>query len=151
MKKRSILMSALFLMFFSAGDALATSTYTTAGTSANTSKSISSKGTIAVASATYGANCTKKSVKGNATNHLKVACDGKTKCEYIVATSNIGDPFPGCKKDYAIEYSCGGKALKVSLPAEAAAQPPVVLNCEGTSKSSKSSATTSKSTAAPKE
>src|SRR5688572_9763231 len=80
--------------------------------SASAVKDAIAKGAIKVICATYGSNCSKKSVKGNVTDHLKSTCDGKKTCEYKVEVNKIGDPFYGCPKTYVAEYSCSGKKLQ---------------------------------------
>lgn len=148
MNKISMLTIVFATASFFAGAALATSESSTALKSSK--KLTAPKGTINVLSATYGENCTKKSVKGNATNHIKFTCNGKTTCDYKVEVNNIGDPFFGCPKTYVVEYSCGDKTIKADLPAEASYQPnPLKLSCEKTTNTStgeKVSTSESKST-----
>lgn len=61
---------------------------------------------IGVLSATYGGNCGRP--EGNVTAHLAGACNGKSSCGYSVDYKVIGDPAPGCKKDYVAKWKCGG-------------------------------------------
>ena len=73
---------------------------------------------ISVTSASYGQSC--KAPKGNLTQPLQAACNGKMTCQYTVNYQVTGDPAPGCGKDFAIEWTCGGaNAMTASLPAEA--------------------------------
>lgn len=62
-------------------------------------------GYIRVIAATYGRNCGAS--YGNVTNHLAEICDGKGICEYVIEVRVIGDPAPGCAKDYFAEWQCG--------------------------------------------
>jgi hypothetical protein len=73
---------------------------------------------ISVTSASYGQSC--KAPKGNETQPLQAACNGKTSCQYTVDYKVIGDPAPGCGKDFAVQWTCGtGPGGSASLPAEA--------------------------------
>jgi hypothetical protein len=60
---------------------------------------------IKVISATYGNNC--GAPRGNVTNYLAEACDGKETCVYIINYRLIGDPASGCAKDFIAEWQCG--------------------------------------------
>lgn len=72
--------------------------------------------TISVISASYGLNrCasykpprgkTNSVSKGNATEFVRDACDGKTHCRYLVHWKVIGDPAFGCQKDFEVEWQC---------------------------------------------
>jgi hypothetical protein len=59
---------------------------------------------ISVVSATYGGNC--GALFGNVTHPLRKSCDGKLYCDYAVKVEILGDPAPGCEKNFAIEYEC---------------------------------------------
>ena len=76
-------------------------------------------GVILVRSATYGAGCGAPA--GNVTDKVQSACGGKPSCDYQVDTGNLGDPAPGCGKDFSVEYSCNGNSSvqKATLPGEA--------------------------------
>ena len=81
----------------------------------------SPQSTIIVASASYGRNCAPLAT-GNATNSVKVACDGKTACEYSIQTATLGpDPCVGTHKDFDYNWSCSGNSdLKSGrIPGEA--------------------------------
>jgi hypothetical protein len=83
---------------------------------------------ISVTSATYGASC--KAPKGNVTKFLQTACDGKSSCQYSVDYKTIGDPAPGCSKDFSVEWTCGGIAGGTSSAAgEAGLGSKVTLAC----------------------
>ena len=74
--------------------------------------------TIAVTSATYGGSC--KAPKGNVTQALQTACNGKASCQYMVSVTVLGDPARGCQSDFVVEWTCGsGPGNSASLPAEA--------------------------------
>jgi len=60
---------------------------------------------IKVITATYGKNC--GTPYGNVTHHLAQNCDGREYCEYILDHRVIGDPAPGCPKDFFAEWQCG--------------------------------------------
>ncbi len=62
------------------------------------------KSLIAVASGSYGLRC--GALKGNVTLQLSKACNGVRSCSYEIDHQVIGDPFPGCAKDYLAEWSC---------------------------------------------
>jgi hypothetical protein len=85
---------------------------------------------IDVQSATYGASCGAPS--GNATNDLAKSCNGHGDCSYIVDVDRLGDPAPGCGKDFQVEYSCtpDTELVKKELPAEAGLKSELKLNCE---------------------
>ena len=73
---------------------------------------------IGVASATYGGSC--KAPKGNATQAVQAACNGKSSCQYTVNHLALGDPAPGCRKDFAVAWTCGtGTGGSAWLPGEA--------------------------------
>ena len=59
---------------------------------------------LSVVSATYGGNC--GAPFGNVTSPLRKSCDGKVYCDYAVKVELLGDPAPGCEKNFAIEYEC---------------------------------------------
>lgn len=74
---------------------------------------------IRIITATYGANCSAPI--GNATNATKASCDGKFTCSYAVDTKALGDPAPGCGKDFRAEYEClpGRKRSQIAINPEA--------------------------------
>jgi esterase/lipase superfamily enzyme len=84
---------------------------------------------IQVASATYGANC------GAETDNVKIpladACDGRVNCEYIIDYQVLGDPAPGCAKNFTVGWTCrtGGSLRNATVPAEAGFQSRVALSC----------------------
>jgi len=86
-------------------------------------------GHIKVIAATYGKNCGVP--YGNVTNHLAETCDGRATCEYFIDYRVIGDPAPGCAKDYFVEWECGGDPHRgvISIPPEAGVGTRIVLRC----------------------
>ena len=84
---------------------------------------------ISVTSASYGQSC--KVPKGNQTQPLQAACNGKTTCQYTVDYKVIGDPAPNCAKDFTVEWTCGTNTMTASLPAEASGGK-VNLSCPAT-------------------
>jgi hypothetical protein len=84
--------------------------------------------TITVTSATYGASC--KAPKGNVTKFVQTACNGQTTCQYAVQYKTIGDPAPGCSKDFAVEWTCStGAGGSAAAPGEAGFGSKVSLAC----------------------
>jgi hypothetical protein len=86
---------------------------------------------IRVVSGTYGRNCGGQ--YGNVTNHLAQACDGKPLCRYVIDYRTIGDPAPGCPKDYYAEWQCAGSPQKetIAINAEAGGGTIIELRCPG--------------------
>ena len=85
---------------------------------------------IQVLTATYGANC--GAPHGNATTHISTGCNGKDVCKYTVDFTVLGDPVPGCVKEYDVAYGCtGSKAQKGAHVGgeEAGFKKVVVLSC----------------------
>ena len=84
---------------------------------------------ISIDAATYGANCGAQS--GNATNDLALSCNGKASCTYSVQVQRIGDPDPGCAKNFSVTYSClpEAKGLHRELPGEAGLGSVLDLDC----------------------
>lgn len=74
---------------------------------------------INVLTAWYGQTCNAQ--HGNVTAHVKSRCDGKQSCAYTVSADQLGDPAPGCPKNFAVLYACQGQTdLRLAqLPAEA--------------------------------
>jgi hypothetical protein len=61
---------------------------------------------IAVIAGTYGGNC--GAARGNDSWWLNKVCQSQDRCEYVVDYTVIGDPVPGCGKDYVAEWVCLG-------------------------------------------
>lgn len=72
-------------------------------------------GTISVNTATYGGNC--KAPIGNVTNKLTndLKCNFKDSCSIPISNGTFGDPKPGCKKSFDIDYKCGGNQFTRNL------------------------------------
>ena len=83
---------------------------------------------IFVTTATYGGNC--GAPRGNASHGVINACGGRHYCVYKVDWRLIGDPRPGCGKDFHVGYTCreGEGERGVSLNPEASGHS-VVLDC----------------------
>jgi hypothetical protein len=64
---------------------------------------------IEVFAATYGRNCGAQ--YGNQTYNIGTACDGAMSCGYVIDYRVIGDPAPGCAKDYRVSYHCAGSKI----------------------------------------
>jgi hypothetical protein len=78
---------------------------------------------ITIEEATYGANC--GAVKPvNATQRLARICDGRTSCNMLISASELGDPAPGCGKEFSVRYRCSqeqsARGLKVGGEASGA-------------------------------
>lgn len=84
---------------------------------------------IRVLGAVYGNNCAGN-VSTNVTGDLARQCQGRDYCVYRVDSRQIGDPRPGCPKDYQARYMCrdGGNERRASASAEASGQS-IVLDC----------------------
>ena len=83
---------------------------------------------VKVTAATYGASC--KQPAGNVTKFLADACNGKTTCDYVIKYQTIGDPAPGCAKDFSVQWTCSnGVGGTASAPAEAGLGSKVSLQC----------------------
>lgn len=86
--------------------------------------------TILVETATYAGNCS--AARGNDTDHLGNGCNGKDECRYTVDVAVIGDPAPGCVKDYEVVYACSGSKTRKTVQVtgeEAGFKKTVVLTC----------------------
>lgn len=84
---------------------------------------------IRVLGAAYGNNCAGN-VSTNVTGDLARQCQGRDYCVYQVDSRQIGDPRPGCPKEYHARYMCrdGGNERRASASAEASGQS-IVLDC----------------------
>jgi hypothetical protein len=84
---------------------------------------------IRVLGAAYGSNCAGN-VSTNVTNDLARQCQGRDYCVYRIDARQIGDPRPGCAKEYQARYMCrdGGNQRYASANAEASGQS-IVLDC----------------------
>jgi hypothetical protein len=87
---------------------------------------------LEVISASYGANC--GAPMGNVTQAVQGACKAATSCVYRVEVGVLGDPAPGCAKEFAAQISCqaeaGNKSVRsVRVPPEAGLGTQVQLGC----------------------
>ena len=84
---------------------------------------------IRVLGAAYGRNCAGN-VSTNVTDDLARQCQGRDYCVYRIDSRQIGDPRPGCAKEYQARYMCrdGGNERYASANPEASGQS-VVLDC----------------------
>jgi hypothetical protein len=85
-------------------------------------------GEIYVTSATYGGNC--GAPRNNVLHGLINACGGRQNCRYTVDWRMIGDPRPGCGKDFHVSWTCyqGQQERHAVLNPEASGQS-VFLDC----------------------
>jgi hypothetical protein len=86
-------------------------------------------GIVTVAEASYGPACRAK--PGNVTGYVAQACDQKRKCSLTIDAAKMGDPAPGCGKDFSVKYRCQQNAAlhNISIAAEANGKT-VDLDCE---------------------
>jgi peptidoglycan/LPS O-acetylase OafA/YrhL len=86
-------------------------------------------GTIRVVDGRYGASCVQ--VKSNALDSLRRNCDGRLSCNYVVNVSILGDPAPGCSKDFRAEWRCSkdGDIRRLTVPPEAGFRSVAHLSC----------------------
>jgi hypothetical protein len=84
---------------------------------------------ISVVAGTYGGNCGAS--HGNVTGALRSACNTLGHCDYIVDYTILGDPAPGCGKDYVAEWTCNGQSLvqRATASPEAGFRKTVTLVC----------------------
>jgi hypothetical protein len=84
---------------------------------------------ISVVEATYGANCGAR--PGNATALVRSDCDGLASCVFRVEVSDVGDPAPGCSKDFSVAWTCGagGAQRRAAIGPEAGFGSSALLAC----------------------
>jgi hypothetical protein len=84
---------------------------------------------IYVILATYGYNC--GATPGNVLDDVKRRCQGNLNCEYTVDASLVGDPAPGCPKDFIVNYRCfdGARERRILVEAESSGNV-ASLTCE---------------------
>jgi hypothetical protein len=86
---------------------------------------------INVLTAWYGQTCNAQ--HGNVTAHVKSRCDGRGSCDYIVSAEVLGDPAPGCAKNFVVLYACQGEVeLRLAQVAAEANGRVLRFNCEPT-------------------
>jgi hypothetical protein len=66
--------------------------------------SASAAGDITVLTAWYGQSC--GTAHGNVTAHVQSRCNGRRSCNYPVEALTLGDPAPGCQKNFVVLYTC---------------------------------------------
>jgi hypothetical protein len=83
---------------------------------------------IRLLEATYGRNC--RGGTNNAINDIAQACGGRDYCQYYIDVRRLGDPAPGCAKEYQARFICrdGGNEIWATARAEANGQS-VTLDC----------------------
>lgn len=85
--------------------------------------------TISITDATYGANCPAVPF-GNVTQQVRSSCEGRSgDCNYYVSHHILGDPAPGCAKDFEVRYRCGDSNLREFVFREASGRT-AFLKCE---------------------
>jgi peptidoglycan/LPS O-acetylase OafA/YrhL len=84
---------------------------------------------VRLITASYGANCDAQ--RGNATKSLSKTCNGRNSCQYIVDVTKLGDPAPGCAKNFTVEYQCAPSEIRYrkDLPSEAGLGSRLDLSC----------------------
>jgi len=85
---------------------------------------------LQVVRATYGANCGAQA--GNATTAVQRECDGRSRCPFEVNFVELGDPAPGCTKEFDVDWRCDDDAetRTVKLRAEAGFGSVARLECK---------------------
>ena len=87
---------------------------------------------VVVQSATYGINCGASF--DNAFSPISDACDNAQTCNYTIDYRVLGDPAPGCAKNFTVTYSCPPygpyNRHMASASAEAGFDKVVTLNCQ---------------------
>jgi hypothetical protein len=94
---------------------------------------------IHIAEATYGKSCRgsghpDRAKPGNATVAASQTCDNTSViCPVIVDSIRIGDPAPGCSKDFSVSWRCGRDQAvhEIYLP-EDATNKIAWVSCEAT-------------------
>jgi hypothetical protein len=85
---------------------------------------------IEVRSAVYGANCGSSN---DVTSYVARHCDGRFQCKYNIDHQEIGDPAPGCYKDFRVRWSCGGSHVRFrrvgGAPGDEASGQAIYLDC----------------------
>jgi hypothetical protein len=95
----------------------------------NTWNVVPAQRTIHVTEATYGMSC--GAAEGNVTEKILAICNAtEDSCAFSVDVGALGDPAPGCGKDFSVSWRCGDSELthNTSIAAEANGQR-VSLKC----------------------
>jgi 4-amino-4-deoxy-L-arabinose transferase-like glycosyltransferase len=80
---------------------------------------------ISILAATLGANC--RAAPGNATEFVRASCEGRTGCGLWLADARLGDPAPGCAKDFEVRWRCGSEPGERRAALDAEPEPARVL------------------------
>jgi hypothetical protein len=87
---------------------------------------------ITVEEATYGSNCGRRVGRGNVTPFFSKACDGRSSCDVTISVDQLGDPAPGCGKDFSIRFLCDNQQPSRSQNLKGEANGSMLhLHCEG--------------------
>ena len=79
-------------------------------------------------SGTYGGNC--GAGDGNATRAVDTFCEGRSGCTFQIKAEELGDPAPGCARDFVAVWTCGGESRRATVPPEAGFGSTVRLDCK---------------------
>ncbi|MCP3415716.1 acyltransferase [Bradyrhizobium brasilense] len=103
----------------------------TYATQAATGQTVTEEG-ISVVAGTYGGNCRSIAVRGNATPALAAVCNGKDECTFKIGMEQIGDPAPGCPKEFTAAWICKGDRMirSGSVPAQSGFASTLQLSCK---------------------
>jgi len=63
----------------------------------------------------------KTIVTGNATQEVSNLCNGRSECSYAISVASLGDPSPGCRKNFVANYTCGTNQTQKSVTVQAEA------------------------------
>lgn len=86
---------------------------------------------IKIEEATYGANCGKGVKLGNATLLAAKSCDGRVSCNFPISVEELGDPAPGCGKEFSVRFKCSEqKPARGLLIKGEANRSTIHVNCE---------------------
>jgi hypothetical protein len=84
---------------------------------------------INVLTAWYGQSCNTQ--HGNVTAHVKSRCDNRMSCTYMIDANLLGDPAPGCSKNFVVLYACTGQTeLRLAQQVAEAHGRAVAFGCE---------------------
>ncbi len=97
-------------------------------------------GPITVVEATYGFNCEGSPGPAESTNHVPVGnatkavaeeCNGAMEeCAFVITIKKLGDPAPGCIKDFSARWRCGNApAIQQARRPKPADDKSITLKC----------------------
>lgn len=81
---------------------------------------------IRILQADYGHNF---ALYNNATAHMASICNGKSSCNYLVSTNNLGDPKFGWSKDFYVTFDCNDGVLRTGYVGPEANTQKVAITC----------------------